>query len=618
MITALARSLLLSLFLVIYASSASYSLLAQEELPNILWITSEDNSPFLGCYGDTYATTPNLDRLAEQGILYENAFATAPVCAPARSSLITGVYPPSMGTQHMRSRNDIPERIRFYPAFLKDKGYYCTNNSKTDYNIGNVQDVWDESSREATYRNRAEGQPFFAIFNLTVSHESSIHQSIPSDELRHDPDKAPVPPYHPATPEMRHDWAQYYDKVEDMDTQVGEILARLEADGLADNTIVFYYSDHGGILGRSKRYLFESGLRVPLIIRFPEKYRHLAPGDPGTRLDRIVSFIDFPPTLLSLAGIPKPGFMQGKVFLGPYDEEERDYAYSFRGRMDEVIDMSRSIRDKRYRYTFNYMPHRMYGQYLEYLWRAPSMPSWEAAYAAGSCNPAQSAFWEPKPVEELYDTWVDPHNIYNLADDPHFAEVLGRMRKAARDWSLEIRDAGFLAEAEMKMRARTGTIYDYVHGPDYHLEAILEAAQLAAGASQKDLPELERLAGHDDPGVRYWAATGLAILKEKSAPAQNTLEALSQDPAPNVAIAAGEGLYYLGETEKALSVLVRSLDHPELMVRVHALNILRLMGPDATPALPQIEDMVEGLDAEANDYDWRAGNFVVEQLKAGN
>ena len=230
------------------------------ELPNILWITSEDNSPFLGCYGDEFATTPNLDKLASEGFLYTHAYANAPVCAPARNTIITGVYACSGGNQHMRSYYKKSDIVKLYPRFLKEAGYYCTNNRKTDYNIdkSQTQNLWDELGGTAHYKNRNSGQPFFAIFNSTLSHESSIHNSIPNEELRHSPEEVPLPPYHPATPEMKHDWAQYYDKVEDMDAWAGDLIKELKDNGLYENTIIFYYADHGGVLGRSKRYIYES------------------------------------------------------------------------------------------------------------------------------------------------------------------------------------------------------------------------------------------------------------------------------------------------------------------------------------------------------------------------
>ena len=334
--------------------------------PNILWITSEDNSPLLGCYGDTFATTPRLDKLAAEGVLYENAFANAPVCAPARCTIITGMYACSLGTHHMRSRYAIPSWVKAYPRYLRKAGYYCTNRSKTDNNIAwNDKAPWNACSKRAGYGKRKPGQPFFSFVNITVSHESSIHRK--QAKTRHDTAKVPLPPYHPDTPDIRHDWAQYYDKVEDMDGRVGRILDKLEADGLADDTIVFYYADHGGVLCRSKRFLYDTGTRVPMIVRFPKNYRHLAPGKPGTRTDRIVSFVGLAPTLLSLAGIKVPDHMQGEAFLGAQARPERDYAYLFRGRMDERYDMARAIRDKKYKYIRNYMPHRIWGLHVAYI-----------------------------------------------------------------------------------------------------------------------------------------------------------------------------------------------------------------------------------------------------------
>ena len=246
---------------------------ANDELPNILWLTSEDNSPFLGCYGDDFATTPNLDRLASEGFLYTHAYANAPVCAPARNSIITGVYANSGGHEHMRSYYPKSETVKTYPEYLREAGYYCTNNDKTDYNNTASIDpdkIWDECSKKAHYKDRGQGQPFFAVFNTMISHESSLRISIPNRRLHHNPDEVPIPPYHPAAPDIKHDWAQYYDKIEKMDTWIGKKLQELEDAGLAENTIVFYYGDHGGVLPFSKRYVYERGTHVPLIVRIPK------------------------------------------------------------------------------------------------------------------------------------------------------------------------------------------------------------------------------------------------------------------------------------------------------------------------------------------------------------
>ncbi|WP_373331232.1 sulfatase-like hydrolase/transferase [Salmonirosea aquatica] len=583
--------------------------------PNILWIVSEDNSPFIGAYGDTFATTPNIDKLATQGVLYTNAFATAPVCAPSRSTLITGMYPPSLGTENMRSTYPIPDFVKFYPKYLREAGYYTSNNVKKDYNVDQDQeDAWDESSNSATYTKRKPGQPFFAIFNTTISHESCLHTFIPNDKLRHDPAKVPIPPYHPNTPEMRHDWAQYYDKVEDMDTFVGKVLADLEASGEAENTIVFYYSDHGGVLGRSKRFMYESGLHIPMVIRFPKKYAHLAPGQPGTKTDRIVTFLDFAPTLLSLAGVPIPDYMPGKAFLGTQNTPERQYAHAFRGRMDERIDLVRSVRDKKYRYIRNYMPHKIYGQYLEYLWKAPSMGSWEAAYKAGTLNDVQKKFWETKPVEELFDVDADPHNVNNLAGDPKYAAILKRMRQANHDYVIDSKDVGFLPEAMMEEISGIIPLYDYARSGHYEVKKVVETAELASQGDPKNVEKMMKMLKDKDPIIRYWAATGCTILGHHATPAKYDLLSLLSDKEVSVRIAAAEALTKLGEKQKAVDALIDALKQGNQMARVQALSVLDQLGDEARKAYPAVKAVIVGEKVDGS-YDIRAAERIIAKAE---
>lgn len=602
------------LLIIILCAGVDLCVRAQER-PNILWIVSEDNSPFLGCYGDTFATTPRLDKLASEGVRYKRAFSTAPVCAPSRSTLITGVFPTSMGTEHMRSQYPLPDLIRLFPEYLREAGYYTTNNAKTDYNLspleGRMEAAWDESSNKATYKNRKPGQPFFAVFNTAISHESSIHT--PLDTLMHDPKQVPIPAYHPRTPEMKHDWAQYYDRITQMDTWVGGILDELEREGLAENTIVFYYSDHGGVLGRSKRFLYESGLHVPLIVRFPKKYAHLAPGGPGTWQDRIVSFIDFAPTVLSLAGIPVPEYMQGQPVVGKQSDEQAEYAFSFRGRMDERFDLSRSVRDAKFRYTRNFMPHKIYGQYIEYLWRAPSMPSWEKAYQQGALNETQTTFWEPKPFEELYDTDIDPDNVHNLATDPSYREVLERMSNALVNWMVTSKDVGLIPEPMMADISDIEPLYTFARSGRYPLDRILETATIAASNDIHSLTSLIERLGDSSPIVRYWAATGCRILEGAAAPAKAALLDVLADPEISVRIAAAEALYYLDERGRAVDVLTQAVSNKNLMARVQALNVLQTIGNDALPALPATRGLVAA-NPEGNDYDIRAARGLIMML----
>jgi len=577
------KNLLLDFLSVILGVTVSYAENPAKkiELPNILWLTSEDNSPFLGCYGDTYATTPNLDKLASEGFLYTHAYANAPVCAPARNTIITGVYACSGGNQHMRSTYLKSDQVKFYPQLLRQAGYYCTNNQKEDYNIdlNQTKNIWDESSATAQYKNRKPGQPFFAVFNTTLSHEHVIHNWILNEKLRHDPKKAPLPPYHPRTPEMEHDWAQYYDMVEDMDTWIGEKLKELDDLGLADNTIVFYYADHGGILARSKRFIYESGTHVPFIVRIPEKYKYLFPNKkPGTKVDRLIGFVDLVPTLLSIADVPIPDYLQGKAFLGKQKTQNPQYQYMFRDRMDERYDLVRAVRDQKYRYIHNYMPHRIAGQHIEYLWRAPSVGSWENEFLNGRCNAAQCAFWLPKPAEELYDTENDPWEVHNLAKDPNYKDVLERMRKANREWILRIKDTGFIPEAERSSRAGNTSFYDLMRNGSVNLGKILNAAETASYGDPANLPILLKYLKDEDSAIRYWGATGLLILEDKAAPAIISLNELTNDPSSNVAIVAAEAIYRLGETTLGEKVLLDNLKNDDFVCTfalnsVDALNI---------------------------------------------
>lgn len=586
-------------------------------LPNILWITSEDNSPFAGCYGDEFATTPNMDALAAEGFLYTHAYANVPVCAPARNTILTGIYAISGGNQHMRSYYDKSDVVKFYPQMLREAGYYTSNNSKEDYNINPEQNVniWDDSSKKAHYKNRPEGKPFFAVFNSTISHESSIHKSIPNEELRHSPEEVPLPPYHPDTPEMRHDWAQYYDKVEDMDQKIGEILQELEESGEAENTIVFYYGDHGGVLARSKRYVYETGTRVPFIVRIPEKYKHLFPAEkPGDKVDRMISFVDLFPTLLSIIGTDIPDYLQGKAFLGEKKTPDPEYVFMFRGRMDERYDMSRAVRDQKFRYIRNYIPYRVYGQYLEYLFRAPSIRSWQTAFKAGELNPIQSAFWNTKPAEELYDTENDPWEVNNLANDPEYREVLERMRGAAKDWMLEIKDTGFIPEAALIDRTEGTTAYDYMRNSDINLEQLIEAANLASTAKEEDLSQLMDLLNSEEAAERYWGATGLLILGEKARPALGALEEALNDPSPNVKSVAAEALYGLGAKEKARQALAEVLMTPNSFARTHALNVIDSIEDQSKTSLDAVVAMVENAgELDRSQYDLRAARGLLEK-----
>jgi uncharacterized sulfatase len=430
--------------------------------PNFLWISTEDMSPDLGCYGDPYAVTPNIDRLAAQGVRYNRVFSHSGVCAPTRSGIITGMYPTTLGTHHMRCQGVPPYYVKCFPEYLRAAGYYCTNNSKTDYQFDPPFSAWDDCSNKAHWRNRPLGRPFFAVFNSTTTHESQIrNRTAPmlkrldslGPEERHDPAKAQLPPYYPDTPATRQDWAQYYDLITLMDKEVRTILDQLEADGLAEDTIVWFWGDHGRGLPRAKRWIYESGSRVPLIVRVPPKWRKLvmpAKPDavqPGTVNDDLVAFIDFAPTMLSLAGIEIPQHIQGRAFLGAQKAAPREYVFGGRDRMDEAYDLIRYVRDKRFRYIRNYLWHLPRSQDINYMNQMPTMQDMRRLHAEGKLLGPQKQYFEPtKPVEELYDVAADPHEVNNLAGDPKFKDVLERLRRVHQEWQRDTQDVGLLPE----------------------------------------------------------------------------------------------------------------------------------------------------------------------------
>jgi arylsulfatase A-like enzyme len=583
--------------------------------PNILWIVSEDNNPYLGCYGNTLVRTPTLDGLARQGVLYENCFSQAPVCAPSRFTLITGMYATSCGpAEHMRAQGKMPAGVRGFPAYLREAGYYCTNNAKTDYNAPiNIKDAWDECSKQAHWRNRPQGKPFFAVFNHEVTHESSMfpkggkpYEPPPGGT---DPAQVVLPAYHPDTPEFRRDRAHYYDQMARLDEQVARLLKALEDDGLAEDTIVFYYGDNGGVLGRSKRFCFDSGLHVPLIIRFPKKFQHLATGAPGTRIDAPVSFVDFAPTVLSLAGVPIPKYMEGHAFAGPANAGPQEYAFSFRNRMDERYDFVRTVRDKRYRYIRNYMPHVIYGQHVSYMFQQRSVQVWQQMYREGKLVGPQKFFWEEKPEEELYDLATDPDEVKNLAASPQHQEILKRMRAANEQHILRLRDNGFIPEGSPLEG------YDTAHDPKaYPLEKILEVANTA---TQRDAGNLQKLtAWMDDENecIRYWAALGCVMLRDKAAPAADALAKRLADKSGSVRVAAAEALCWAGQEAKGLPVLQECLlKNENTWVCLQAANALQNIGEKARPALPALEQAA----ASQKDYVLRAVEYTVAELKGG-
>lgn len=461
--------------------------------PNIVWLVAEDLSPVIPAYGDSTIVTPTLDRLGAEGVVYDNFFSAHPVCSPARASIITGMYANHIGASHMRTGPwwdyDVPEDaieayseramgglpvyeampepgVKMFTEYLRAKGYYCTNNSKQDYQFRRTATAWDESSNTAHWRDREEGQPFFAVFNFGITHESQIWARA-EDSLWVDEDlEVPVPPYLPDNEIGQTDVRRMYSNVKIMDQQVGEIIKQLEDDGLLENTIIVWYTDHGGPLPRQKRLLFDSGLKVPMIIRFPG--RQFA----GMRDDRMTSFIDLAATTLSLVGIEPPAYMDGSAFLGEYlRSEEPEYVFGAADRFDEKMDRNRSVRDKRFKYIKYYMPEKPMLLDVAYRNQQPIMQELHRLHEAGELTPEQALwFRETKPEEELFDITKDPHELNNLADDPEYTEDLQRMREALNDWLNSIDDTGLIPEVELRERIRPNGVARVMSEPVFSRE----------------------------------------------------------------------------------------------------------------------------------------------------
>ncbi|MCG8527219.1 MAG: sulfatase-like hydrolase/transferase [Opitutales bacterium] len=575
---------------------------AAEKPPNIIWLSCEDISPHLGCYGDPHAITPNLDTLSESGVRYTHAFATAGVCAPTRSGVITGMYQSTLGTQHMRGPIELPEAIIPWPALLRKAGYYCTNNVKEDYQFTTPDDVWDESSDQAHWRNRSDpDQPFFAVFNFTGCHESGIvqdkkyrrvTQNLKPHERQASEAFTNLPPYYPDTPTAREDWKRNYELITALDHWVAKMIAQLKEDGLYDNTIIMFWSDHGIGLPRAKRWLYDSGTHIPLIVVIPEHLRMSGQAIPGSISRQLVSTIDLGPTVLNLLGIPAPEYQQGQPFLGKTLPTPREYVFGARDRIDERYDIIRMVRNHRYKYLRNYEPLKPYYQYVNTAEKARTMSELRRQHEAGILNPIADVYFAPtKPSEELYDTEKDPHEVNNLADDPAYTEILNALRKAHVDWVKDTRDTGLipeplLAEAELILGSR----YAILRNPkDMDLIDRLSEISRMASAGPDALPDLKQALKDPNPIIRYWAATGMGNLGEQAKVSLEQITEHLDDESRVVRIALARALCLMNEPENALSILTEALDKGAQWERLHAAIVLDEIDEMARPVIAEMK-----------------------------
>lgn len=568
--------------------------------PNIIWIVAEDISPALGCYGDPLANTPNIDRLAAEGIRYTNAYATAPICAPARSCLISGRYATTLGTQHLRCEIPFPDQLKTLPEHLAEAGYYTSNRNKTDYNF-DPQGLWQHwSGSYAPWRQREDERPFFSFINVGPSHEGSVNREerylehvkdVPEDRLM-DPAKVTVPPYYPETPETREVWARYYDVLSVMDGNVGRIIDSLEDDGLLDETIIFFFGDHGFGMPRYKRWLYKTGLNVPLVVRVPQKFRYLIPNREATVTDQLVSFVDFAPTTLHLAGKDIPSTMPGQPFLGANTPTPRTHVFAARDRADDMMEMSRSVVNDRYIYIRHYMPHLPYIQSgFIYSDVKDGFRALRHAHEQGLTNTEQEKLWQTKPVEELYDLQEDPQELNNLANSEGHQSIKSELRAQLHQWMINSRDLGLLPEAEYMIRSGDSTPYEMGLDPTaFPVETILEAAEMVGMA---EAPVLIEKTKAPQSGVRYWAAIALMQLDEHQDAVRQALTRLLDDPSPSVQIQAAEAICRKGATDKALEVLGKWAQDDRPWLALQAARSIQLVGDEARPLVPTMYSVLE-------------------------
>ncbi|UNZ00373.1 sulfatase [Zhouia spongiae] len=551
--------------------------------PNIVWITSEDNSKhYMKLFDEHGVNTPNIERLASGGLTFNNAFSNAPVCSVARSTIISGCYAPATGSQFHRRMEQVPlpEGLEMFPAYLKAGGYYTSNNNKEDYNFIKSDSVWDDSSKKATWKNRQANQPFFHVQNIANTHEGSLHFRKRKSTVT-DPDSVFVFPNHPQTDLFKYTNARYRDHIIKLDTLVGNVIHQLEKDGLLENTFVFYFGDHGGVLPGSKGYLYETGLHVPLVVYVPEKYKHLVPAERGTRIDGFINFIDLAPTVLHLAGADIPEQIDGTPFLGKdiklSEINSRDEAFAYADRFDEKYDLVRSLRKGKYKYIRSYQPFNYDGLYNEYRYRQPGYRQWKDGFEADTLNDIQAAFFKTRPTELLFDIENDPYETTNLADNPEYQKVLLSLRSRLKEWIINLPDLSFYPEFHLK-----GVAFDNPAGfgtqHKNNISSYVEIADLSLKDFSTVGSTLEKALHSSDPWQRYWALISCSIFGKEALPLKPAIATIMQnDSLPINKVRAAE---FMGitKTEDPSAVMTQALYNcPDPVEALLILNSIALM-----------------------------------------
>ena len=579
-------------FITIVLSLIFWSCENDNSKPNILWIVTEDNSiHYMNLYTDGGAEMSQINALADQGVVFDNAFSNSPVCSVARSTLITGVYAPRVGTQYHRRMNRVklPDDIKPLPVYLKEEGYYTTNNAKEDYNFIKDGEIWNESSGKATYKNRKENQPFFHVQNFHNTHEGQLHfnkQHLEEALKNNNLDSITPFPYHPDTPTFRYTQSLLHNHHKDVDKEIEKFINDLENEGLLDDTIIFYYGDHGGVLPRSKGYIYESGLNVPLVVRIPEKFKKLSPFKAGTRTSTFVEFVDLVPTVLSLAGIDIPKSIDGKAFLGKKlkksELEKRNSAFGYADRFDEKYDLVRSIRKGKYKYMRNYQPFNVDGLYNFYRYKMLAYKEWYTLFQDGKLNDIQSQFFKPKSPESLYNIEEDPHETTNLANDIAYNDILITMREQLNNHLMSINDLSFLPEPYF-LNNGIDDVVEYSAQNKTLIKKLIETSNLQLKDYDEVSSQIKKALDHDNPWIRYWGLIVCSSFGSKAMENKDKINVIFENDSENLVRMRAAEFMLLNDIElsdlKINSLLKRSNFEAEANLMLNTLANIKTINP---------------------------------------
>ena len=583
----------LNISYIIFFSILFFSCNNTDEKPNIVWLVTEDNSiHYMNLYTKGGAEMPAISALANQGVVFDNAFSNAPVCSVARSTIITGAYAPRIGTQYHRKMSQVklPNNIKPLPIYLKQAGYYVTNNAKEDYNFIKEEKIWDESSLKATYKNRKDGQPFFHVQNFHNTHEGKLHfnekqlsEALDSNNL----DSIKPFPYHPDTPTFRYTQSLLHNHHKDVDKEMGKFIENLEKEGLMENTIIFYYGDHGGVLPRSKGYLYESGLNVPMVVRIPKKWKKLSPFKGGTRTSSFVDFVDLVPTVLSLAGIKIPEGIDGTPFMGKglkkSQIEKQDTTFGYADRFDEKYDLVRSVRRGKYKYIRNYQPFNLDGLYNYYRYKMLAYKEWYKLYQEKKLNKIQSRFFNAKSPEALYDIEKDPHEINNLAQNDQYKETLINLRETLNNHVVSQADLSFFPEPYFLENGLEDAL-GFGQENKNLIKEIVTTADLSLQPYNEVSAKIKDALNNTNPWIRYWGLITCSSFRLGAKEHLNKIKSIFENDSENlVKIRAAEYLLLNDlkiDASKINDLLKNANSEAEANLMLNTLALIKTKNPD--------------------------------------